>query len=1276
MSARRPILATLVSLGVLACALAGGVAPAGASTQFGSYGEGAGQFGYPWGIAVSQASGDVYVTDFQNGRVDEFEASGGFVRAWGWGVLNGAQELQTCTTTCQKGLEGTGPGELSYYIMGVAVDNDPLSSSYGDVYVWDPSHQRVEKYDASGGFLLEFEIKEHSDNGSVIAVGPSGRVYVGAKAEVQVFEPSGVLSESISLAGLSNISTVGANEVGHKTVSALAVDASGDMFVKYVGVPGVREFEANGKEKAMQFDTGSETVQALAVDGSGDLFVGEASAPGSPEAFRLLEYSPSGEELASFGNESSPGQREGIAFGSVLGEGQIYVTAFIGTTADVSVVPVPVSGPPVIEGGSVSAVGGRRGHATIKATLDAEGNPTTYRVEYVSEADFLASGYADASSTPEASLGKKFEQAPVSIDLSGLEPGGVYHYRIVVSSPKGSESSPDQVVEAVPPALINGPWVASVASTSATFAAEIDPLGLSTEYRIEYGPTTSYGETLTGNTGEGEAYVPVAFHRQGLLPGTMYHYRVVVDNEVGVYGGPDHTFMTQAAGGQELSLPDGRAWELVSPMDKKGALIGVRLFEEPFQAAADGGAIAYPVSEPVGEDAAEGRNESAMIISRRGGDGWSSQDVSPSNSLADTYEGPARSADRGGADLRVFSDDLSLGLYEPNVENWTPLSSETTERTLYLHDEPNGSFLSLENPADVTSGVAFGSDFMHFLAGTPDLSHVVFNTTLALTPEAVPASEASILEHQGSANENLYEWSAGKLQLVNITPATASSPDGTTGPGAFLGSSETDNGKTANTISSNGRWVAWSQGRISTGGVGLFVRDMVAGKTYPLGGRFARYETMSNDGSKVFFVETTNGVGGDLYLFDTSTGVQSDLTADHGPGESNAGVRDAVMGASEDGSYVYFVATGVLAPGAARGADNVYLLHESEGVWTTTFIATLSPQDAKSWGESAAENDGVVDSELVSSRVSPDGRYLAFMSERSLTGYDNTDAVSGQPDEEVYLYDAASNRLVCASCNPTGARPVGVLDEGAISNALLAELTGAWSAVKGTGNHWLAGSIPGWVHNGSLSVYQSRYLSNSGRLFFDSPDALVPQDTNGREDVYEYEPAGIGSCTSGSTTYGAGSGGCVGLISSGQSAGESVFIDASEDGSDVFFATSSKLVGEDYDTAYDLYDAHVCTSEVPCRSEPVPVPPCTSGDSCKAAPSPQPETFGPAPSATFSGTGNVIEEPKSTPKTKAKTKPKKRKIKTKKKKKGKIGKKKAMRAVRSGVSRASGKGGR
>jgi hypothetical protein len=957
---------------------------------------------------------------------------------------------------------------------------------------------------------------------------------------------------------------------------------------------------------------------------------------------------------------------EGMAFVPGLGAGELYV----GT----SVVQVPVSGPPVVEPDSVSAVGGQRGHATVKATLNAEGTPTTYHVEYVSEVDFQASGYADASSTPEVSLGSKFAQMPVSVELSELEPGGVYHYRIVISSAKGSESSSDQTVEAVPPALIDGPWVTGVASTSATFAAEVDPLGVSTDYRIEYGTTTAYGRVLSGSVGEGEAYVSVAFHRQDLLAGTVYHYRLVVHNEVGVYAGPDLTFMTQAPGGQALSLPDGRAWELVSPPDKNGALIGPlnqQLNEDAIlQSAADGSGITYPASEPVG-DGAVGHVILAQILSKRGAAGWSSQDVSPRDALPP--EG--RSADGLGfiEYWHVFSSDLSVGLLEPSLASLPPESPEATERTLYLRKSTDGSFLPLERQANVTPGVKFGDSKMQFYTGTPDLSHVIFGTSVALTPEAVAPPPSD------EGNQNLYEWSASGLQLVNVMPATLQTPNGTSEPGAHLGSYLAYNMVTR-AISNNGRWVVWGyqypgSGSTPTGSkVQLYVRDMVARQTFQFGGKNPRFETMSTDGSKVFFVETEEGRAGDLYVFDTATGTETDLTAGHGVAEHSAKVQDAVLGSSEDGSYIYFVATGVLASGAVSGADNVYVLHEAGGQWTTTYIATLSPDDSKSWrgnlfDPQASEFAGEVRLPLVSSRVSPSGRYLAFMSDRSLTGYDNLDALSGQPDEEVYLYDAQSNRLVCASCDPTGARPNGVFDNRASTDPLFVDMITAWSHNEGNGDHWLGGSIPGWEGVHTLPSYQPRYLLDDGRLFFDSPGALVPQDTNGLEDVYEYEPAGAGSCTSVNSTFSVRSGGCVSLISSGQSAGESLFVDASESGDDVFFDTNSRLSGEDRDSSYDIYDAHVCSVGAPCRSEAVSPPPCTSGDSCKAAPSPQPAIFGPAPSATFAGIGNVIEEAKaSVKKGKAKTKTKRKAGSKKhaKHKKRKAGKARKARSSRKG----------
>ncbi len=146
-----------------------------------------------------------------------------------------------------------------------------------------------------------------------------------------------------------------------------------------------------------------------------------------------------------------------------------------------------------------------------------------------------------------------------------------------------------------------------------------------------------------------------------------------------------------------------------------------------------------------------------------------------------------------------------------------------------------------------------------------------------------------------------------------------------------------------------------------------------------------------------------------------------------------ADVQGNIPGVSEGGSYVYFLARGVLTTVKSGerqepvpGGDNLYIEHYNSeaGQWEEPrFIATLSEEDADDW-------DG---SNLISltSRVSPNGQYLAFMSERSLTGYDNTDvneATGLHADEEVFLYDTATNRLVCASCNPTGARPVGVHD--------------------------------------------------------------------------------------------------------------------------------------------------------------------------------------------------------------------------------------------------------
>jgi DNA-binding beta-propeller fold protein YncE len=1132
-------LATLASLCALTGALLFSSAPALAArghifgSAFGQPGPGNGQLNEPSGVAINEATHNLYVVDKGNNRVEEFSSTGAYI-----GQFNGSGTL--------AGEGSAAPTGRFSAPEGIAVDNsgNPLADpSAGDVYVVDTGHNVIDKFSSTGSYI-------------------------------------GQLTEA----------------------------SSGSAF---------------------------RFLDGVAIDQNGTLWVDQSRRP-DEIGFRDKEVDSFSDAVANeFLSEIEP-QLGGSPGFAVDSQANLYVARDFGTENDrISVFKLTSTG------------------SLINEEVDHEVSATAVAVDlsnnnlYLDGVNALSGGSAIGLFSSEGKLIERFGSgilkrgAGVAVDSSSA---AVY----VADSTAGTVDVFE--LEPYSPPVVVSESASGVSSTSATFAAQINPRGSSTEYRFEYGPSTSYGTSAPVPdgfiaAGFGAGGVGVSIHRADLLAHTTYHYRVVAHNELGTVQGADHTFTSQLAGGAP-ALPDGRAWELVSPPNKNGALI------EPFeafpagadiQAAGDGSAITYPTAGPAGENP-QGKQINSTVLSRRGPGGWSSADIDMPRRLVKEGESGNSLSRANLAEFGVFSPDLSLALAEP-TGNATPLlSPQATERTLYLRDNANGSYLPLVTPADVPPGTKFGGEesfiitpgsahpvgglVMRFVAATPDLSHVVFKSPLALTPPAVSLMYPECEGLCGPAN--LYEWAAGRLQLVNILPGgepTHGPPVEQEGEGAKVAGEGAEFGLAARPISADGRWVAWTwssrYGSLAQNFKGLYVRDMVAKKTFQVGGPLALYQTMSSDGSRLFFLEN-----GELYEFDTGTGTQVALTAHHGVAEAGAGVREAVSDVSADGSHVYFVATGVLADGALSGADNLYLLHDNGGEWTTTFIATLSHEDEPSWY--TEETGGSPNLAGVSSRVTPDGRYLAFMSNRSLTGYDNLDANSGQPDEEVYLYDAATGRLVCASCNPTGARPVGVLDAAGITHLLVDpnEFWGKNTARIGLGTHWLAGSIPGWTdRSNAQSLYQPRYLSDSGRLFFNSADALVPQDTNGLEDVYEYEPPGVGGCTSADMTFSERSGGCVNLISSGTSSSESVFYDASESGNDVFFLTASRLTAADYDKLGDVYDAHVCSASLPCLAAPVSPPPCSSGDSCKPAPAPQPELFGPAPSATFSGAGNVPPAP-------------------------------------------------
>jgi hypothetical protein len=189
------------------------------------------------------------------------------------------------------------------------------------------------------------------------------------------------------------------------------------------------------------------------------------------------------------------------------------------------------------------------------------------------------------------------------------------------------------------------------------------------------------------------------------------------------------------------------------------------------------------------------------------------------------------------------------------------------------------------------------------------------------------------------------------------------------------------------------------------------------------------------------------------------------------------------------------------------------------------------------------------------------------------------------------------------------------------------------------------------------NVYQPRWISADGsRVFFVTLEGLVPQDTNETQDVYEWERPGSGECTE--------STGCVYLLSGGTSPAHSGFLDASENGNDVFIVTRASLVGSDEDDLFDVYDVRV-------GSAPVAAPAC-AGTGCQGVPNPTP-IFATPSSVTFEGVGNF-----AAPRKEAKAKPKpKKKPKHKRKKKSKK-KSKAKKSARQAGSRrrSSSKGGR
>ena len=1137
----------------------------------------------PRGIGVSPLTGHLYVADSANtdNRMVELTAWGEFVRAWGWGVADGSEEAQVCTSpsSCKEGIRGAGSGQFEGP-QGVAVD------SAGNVYVSEFAARRVQKFDSEGNFILMFggEVnKTRSEEGgsteaqrnlctaasgdvcgkgvqgtgdgqfgqqvvaSFIAVGSADKVYVGDKGRIQVFSPGGAYLEDLP----DPDGVLGATQ----RVQALATGPGGVLWMAVNGAPGVWKLNATSGAEVCKAE-GIEDPSAIATDPSGNLYVFDESSPARVRPARVRQFSSAcADKGAPFGEEELSAST-GIAAGAAClsgGKADVYVSnlgpdfvrAYGPAPTNEGLCPKPVYPPQILSQFTLSV---NSEGADVRASIDPRFYADTTSYVQYGTAACLAGGWPAAEGAgclqtqpapPGPPLGAgaiDFPSLTSPVALHDLAAGTEYRYRFVVAS-KGSEDHP------------------------------------------VYGRGGTPGE-------EGKD----AYFRTSPIPGP----EGACPNDVYRIG-------------LAARLPDCRAYEMVSPVDKEGADIVVvgtprRRPASIYEAGVNGQRFTFSAFRSFGD--AESASYASQYLAARGGDGWTTQAISPPRGA---YAGGLR--EDNDTEFKAFSPDLCSAWLIRDRTSAPPLTADAPPDTRVPYVRSNCGASSNPYKALLTSpphrhlileleGVTAGGETT-FIAANDSLTSETpdpgggFSRTLYASFEA---------DNGGQQQRPVCIFPGG---TASVTCAAGS---------AQLQEPDNRSDTVGRAVSEDGSSVYWSDPYKEPGKLYVRVNPTEAqshfdgeGKcneparacTYPVSAGTAQFWTASGDGSRAFFsdaVPSINSVmSANLEEFDLGAA----LAGAAEPTRTVAHQVAGVLGASEDASRVYLISAEAIAESGANsegasaqeGAPNLYL--EDEGAFT--FIATVANRDA------FANPDGPLVSSPVnvepfrhSSRVTPDGQAVTFMSTAPLTGADNTDINSGEADSEVFRYDARSNQLSCVSCNPSGARPAG--------RNLSTEARPLWAAAQ--------------LPNPESQLYASHVLSDDGtRVFFESFEPLVGTDTNSKQDVYEWEASGAGTCTTSSPRYTPPDEGCLSLISGGESPQDSDLLDATPTGSDVFFRTGASLVGRD-PGLFDVYDARVGGG----FPEPTPTPPC-EGEACQSPPA-APESQTPASSA-YHGPGDL-----------------------------------------------------
>lgn len=649
-----------------------------------------------------------------------------------------------------------------------------------------------------------------------------------------------------------------------------------------------------------------------------------------------------------------------------------------------------------------------------------------------------------------------------------------------------------------------------------------------------------------------------------------------------------------------LALPEGRAYEMVSPPYKGG--YGAPRIEA---VASDGESVAFYspgvfAGSPAGFGAGVGL-DSLAYLARRSPSGWSTASVVPPDVLAPVVQDHDVSP--------TLSAVLAFVKAGPNGEAADVVG---TEQNFLLHSTTMPDVSTSWELAGMPLKMLVEEPLvLRYKGGNPDFCQLLFQNT-----EATAEASNALLEEAVGTSEQLYELSRGcggepaALRLVALNnEGEVISPSCKVDLGVQRYATQEQS--LFNAISADGSEIFFTTCiKKDLSHSQLFVR-LGSTKTLevskPVGeacsevpclpGATARananFVGASEDGSKVFFTTTAQLVpedkdaGNDLYMArigcpESKPGcevaekeVTSLVLVSHAKTAGEAAEVQGVVKLAPDGQRAYFVAHGILSDGVnaegnapMKGAENLYVSEpdtEVPGQYRTVFVADLcsGPELSGSVEDLRCPSKTGVDRELWSSTsggqaqtAGVDGGFLVFASYGQLLPSDTDSA------QDVYRYDAVSGKLDRVSAGEAGADANG---NNSVFDATLA-----------------AGNRGGSVR--SQYEMNNRAISEDGsRIVFTTAEPLSPDASNGLANVYEWhkEPGEAE--------------GWVSLVSggSGNEPVEDVVI--SPAGGDIFFVTSQGLLPQDTDGAPDVYDARL-GGGFPVSS--APARPC-SGDACQ-----------------------------------------------------------------------------